>query len=161
MLRFIRFALLMAGFLAGCGTSTTGPDGSKHQTMTGVSETGYPGGQPKDAESPALSSSTEQKYSRAEAPEAAEPAANSVASSPASLSLTFSEALDVKFSGIKLINASKQDIALGEATLTNAGKTLVVKPAQPLPAGSYQVEWHALSVDGHKTNGTYSFSVGK
>ncbi len=57
--------LLTAGFLAGCGTSTTGPEGSKHQTQTGVSETGYPGGQPKDAESPALSSSSEQKYARA------------------------------------------------------------------------------------------------
>jgi hypothetical protein len=61
--------LLTAGFLMSCGTSTTGPDGSKHETQTGVSETGYPGGQPKDAESPALSSSTEQQYSRAEAPE--------------------------------------------------------------------------------------------
>jgi hypothetical protein len=60
--------LLIAGFLTGCGTSTTGPEGSKHQTQTGVSETGYPGGQPNDAESPALSSSSEQKYSRAEAP---------------------------------------------------------------------------------------------
>jgi hypothetical protein len=37
----------------------------------------------------------------------------------------------VKFSGIKLSNADKQDIALGEPTLANGGKTLVVKPAQP------------------------------
>ena len=59
--------LLTAGFLMGCGTSTTGPTGSKHQTQTGVSETGYPGGQPKDAESPALSSSSELKYARTEA----------------------------------------------------------------------------------------------
>ena len=64
--------LLVAGFLVGCGTSTTGPEGSKHQTQTGVSETGYPGGQPQDAESPALSTSTEQKYARAE-PSADEP----------------------------------------------------------------------------------------
>ena len=64
--------LLSAGFLMSCGTSSTGPGGSKHQTATGVSETGYPGGQPKDAESPALSSSSEQKYSRAEVPAAGE-----------------------------------------------------------------------------------------
>jgi hypothetical protein len=60
--------LLTAGFMMGCGTSTLGPDGSKHQTRTGVSETGYPGGQPPDAESPALGSSTEQKYARTEQP---------------------------------------------------------------------------------------------
>jgi methionine-rich copper-binding protein CopC len=91
----------------------------------------------------------------------ASPAANSVVSTPASLSLSFSEALDVKFSGVKLSNAEKQDITLGDAALSNGGKTLVVKPAQPLPAGSYQLEWHVLSVDGHKTKGSYHFSVGK
>jgi hypothetical protein len=64
--------VLTAGFLIGCGMSTMGPDGSKHQTQTGVSETGYPGGQPVDAESPALATSTEQKYARAE-PSADEP----------------------------------------------------------------------------------------
>jgi hypothetical protein len=58
--------LLTAVFLTGCGFSSWGPEGSRHQTATGVSETGYPGGQPVDAESPALSSSPEQKYARAE-----------------------------------------------------------------------------------------------
>lgn len=58
-------AVIAAGVLAGCGTSTTGPDGgSKLQTMTGVSSSGYPKGEPKDADSPALGSSTEQKYAR-------------------------------------------------------------------------------------------------
>jgi methionine-rich copper-binding protein CopC len=28
-----------------------------------------------------------------------------------------------------------------------------------LAAGTYQVSWHALSNDGHKTKGTYSFVV--
>jgi hypothetical protein len=60
--------LLTAGFLTSCGTSTTGPEGSKHETQTGISETGYPGGQPTDAESPSLGSSSEQKYARTEAP---------------------------------------------------------------------------------------------
>jgi hypothetical protein len=58
-------AILAAGMLIGCGTSTTGPDGgSKAQTMSGVSASGYPGGTPKDAESPALASSTEQASSK-------------------------------------------------------------------------------------------------
>ena len=61
-------AIVAASFLIGCGTSSDGPGGSKHQTMTGVSESGYPGGQPKDAESPALASSSEQKNSDAGKP---------------------------------------------------------------------------------------------
>ncbi len=59
-------AILAAGISVGCGTSTTGPDGgSKAQTMTGVSPTGYPpDSKPKDAESPALASSSEQANSK-------------------------------------------------------------------------------------------------
>jgi len=56
-------AVVAAGILIGCGTSTRGPNGSKAQTMSGVSESGYPAGHPKDAESPSLSSSTEQEHS--------------------------------------------------------------------------------------------------
>jgi hypothetical protein len=74
MLQKMGFAALLiwAGLSMGCGMSSPGPEGSRHQTQTGVSETGYPGGQPVDAESPALSTSTEQKYARAE-PSADEP----------------------------------------------------------------------------------------
>lgn len=52
-------ALIFAGILAGCGTSSPWPNGSKYTTQMGVAESGYPGGQPKDPGSPALASSTE------------------------------------------------------------------------------------------------------
>jgi hypothetical protein len=66
MLRKMGFVLVLltAGLSMGCSISTLGPNGSRHQTATGVSETGYPGGKPVDPESPAMSSSTEQKYAR-------------------------------------------------------------------------------------------------
>jgi len=67
-------ALAAAALLAGCGTSTFGPEGgSRSNTMTGVSASGYPGGKPMYAGSPALASSTEVQYSRdaGEAKEAA------------------------------------------------------------------------------------------
>jgi hypothetical protein len=53
-------ACLAAAFLTGCGTSTAG---SRSNTMTGVSESGYPGSQSRDPGSPALASSTEQNHS--------------------------------------------------------------------------------------------------
>ena len=60
-------ALLAGLFLVGCGVSTHGPNGSFRQTQSGVSETGYPGhpAQRNDPQSPALSASTETKYSQA------------------------------------------------------------------------------------------------
>jgi hypothetical protein len=56
-------ALVFAGILTGCGTSTPWPNGSKYTTQMGVAESGYPGGQPKDPGSPALASSTESQNS--------------------------------------------------------------------------------------------------
>jgi len=64
-------ALLTALVLVGCGTSSTGPEGgSQRQAETGVSPSGYPAGEPKDAGSPALASSTESQYSRDQAEKA-------------------------------------------------------------------------------------------
>lgn len=65
-------AIVCAGAMAGCGTSSPWPHGSKYTTQMGVAESGYPGGQPKDPGSPALASSTEDKYSH-EGPKVPEP----------------------------------------------------------------------------------------
>ena len=63
-------ALLTAAFCVGCGVASTDPEGgSKQQAGTGVSPSGYPAGEPKDAGSPALASSSEAKYSRDQEPE--------------------------------------------------------------------------------------------
>jgi hypothetical protein len=56
--------LITVCFLTGCGTAS---EDSLRQSSTGVSTSGYPAGQPKDAGSPALASSTESKYSRDQA----------------------------------------------------------------------------------------------
>ncbi len=51
--------------LTGCGTASAD---SKYQAQHGISPVnGYPAGQPKDPGSPALSSSSETKYSRDQA----------------------------------------------------------------------------------------------
>ena len=84
---------------------------------------------------------------------------STVATSPASLALSFSEALNLKFTGIKLIGPQKAAIKTGDAALTDNGNGLSVPVTATLPAGTYTVEWHALSTDGHKTTGTYSFTV--
>ena len=60
----VTVALTADIFLAGCGTSSEGPGGSKAQTRSGVNENGYPGGKPTDVHSPALGSSSEQAHSR-------------------------------------------------------------------------------------------------
>jgi len=89
------------------------------------------------------------------------PAANAnVEASPQALTLTFSEDIEPAFSGIEVLNASQQAVPLEKAERApKQHNQLIVPLKQPLPGGQYQVSWHVLSVDGHKTNGNYTFSV--
>ena len=88
------------------------------------------------------------------------PAADgTVKTTPSKLDLTFSEALNVKFSGIEITGPNKAIVKTGEAMLMNSGTTLMVPVTDKLAPGKYTVEWQVLSTDGHKTNGSYSFTI--
>ncbi|MBN8953467.1 MULTISPECIES: copper homeostasis periplasmic binding protein CopC [unclassified Rhizobium] len=82
-----------------------------------------------------------------------------VKTAPSELDLTFSEGLNLKFSGIKVTGPDKAAVKTGEGMLMNDGTTLMVPVTDKLAPGKYTVEWHALSTDGHKTNGTYGFTI--
>lgn len=89
------------------------------------------------------------------------PAVNgTVATAPRELDLSFSESLNLTFTGVKVIGPDKVPVGTGHAAL-GAGDdaTLVVPLAVTLAAGTYTVNWHALSTDGHKTSGSYDFIV--
>jgi copper resistance protein C len=79
---------------------------------------------------------------------------------PVALRLDFSEALELAFSSAKIFDAKGNRIETAATSLAaDNGKTLVVPLAAPLAAGIYKVEWQVLSKDGHKTNGSYTFTV--
>ena len=91
----------------------------------------------------------------------ATPAADgTVAASPAELELKFSEPVELKFSGVKVAGPDHAAIATGTASLAKGDdNTLVVPVSTTLAAGTYTVDWHVLSKDGHKTHGSYTFTV--
>ncbi len=85
---------------------------------------------------------------------------STVATAPTELDLVFSEGLNLKFTGVKITGPAKANVATGDAALGAGGDTTLVVPVtDTLAAGSYTVAWHALSTDGHKTTGTYKFTV--
>ncbi|HSC17992.1 MAG TPA: copper homeostasis periplasmic binding protein CopC [Rhizomicrobium sp.] len=89
--------------------------------------------------------------------EHAHPSAGAVLhQSPATLQLQFSEQLEPLFSGATVTDPRGQSAAAGAATIQ--GTTITV-PLKPLPAGAYRVRWHAVSVDTHRTEGSYAFTV--
>lgn len=92
------------------------------------------------------------------------PAAESTVTSPKELRLKFSEGVEEKFTKVSITSIAKSGKNIVEQPPTVATdpadkKTLIVTPAAPLAAGEYKVEWHAVSVDTHKSEGHYSFTV--
>ncbi|TPI13006.1 copper homeostasis periplasmic binding protein CopC [Mesorhizobium sp. B4-1-3] len=92
--------------------------------------------------------------------EAAQPPINgTVKDAPTELDLKFSEELNLKFTGVKVTGPDKKEIKTDGDMLMDGDKTFMVNLPAGLGAGNYKVEWHALSQDGHKTHGTYKFTV--
>jgi methionine-rich copper-binding protein CopC len=89
------------------------------------------------------------------------PAQNGPATeAPKTLQLKFSEGLELSFTGLTLTGPAKAIIPTGVASLAAGDDTTLVVPVmQQLANGTYTVNWHALLKDGHKTHGTYTFTV--
>lgn len=89
------------------------------------------------------------------------PAANAnVEASPQALTLTFSEDIEPAFSGVEIVGSGQKAMPTAEVERApQQHNQLIVPLEKPLSSGSYQVNWHVLSVDGHKTKGSYTFSV--
>ncbi|VEB96723.1 Copper resistance protein CopC [Cedecea lapagei] len=89
------------------------------------------------------------------------PAADSaVTASPQTLTLSFSEGVEPNFSGVSVTGPQKSAVKTGKVKVAEAdNKQLIVPVEEALKPGDYSVDWHVVSVDGHKTKGNYHFSV--
>ena len=92
--------------------------------------------------------------------QSATPAGGStVATAPAEIDLTFSEAVELKFTGAEVTGPGKAAVKTGAASLAAGNRTVKIPVEGSLAPGVYTVAWHALSTDGHKTKGSYSFTL--
>ncbi|MCS3430406.1 CopC domain-containing protein YobA [Klebsiella sp. BIGb0407] len=83
-----------------------------------------------------------------------------VTSAPQVITLDFSEGIEPGFSGIKITGPEKKTVKTAKAQRSAQDeKQLIVPVEEKLTPGAYQVEWHVVSVDGHKTKGNYQFTV--
>ncbi len=88
----------------------------------------------------------------------ATPAVGSTGPAPAEVVLMFSEGLEPHFSTIAVLKDGKH-LETGPAHLVGGDAKTFAVPVSALPAGIYTVEWHATSVDTHKTEGHFTFTV--
>lgn len=91
----------------------------------------------------------------------AEPAAEStVESAPGQLTLHFTEALEPTFSTAGVTDSQGKTVKTEKAVVGDADKSALIIPLEDtLPSGKYTVDWHVVAVDGHKTQGDYTFTV--
>ena len=84
------------------------------------------------------------------------PAPGATVSQPTEVQLTFTEPLEPAFSAIELRDAAGKAVTAEKAQVKDNVMRL---PLKALPAGRYTAKWRVLSVDTHKTEGNFSFTV--
>ena len=88
------------------------------------------------------------------------PVGSNVATAPSEISLTFTEGVEPLFSTIELRGPDNAALSIGKPhAASDNNRKLVVEPPK-LAFGTYTVIWHVTSVDTHKTEGNYRFTVG-
>jgi len=84
---------------------------------------------------------------------------------PGTIELHFSENLMTQFSGAKLVMTEMPGMAHSPMPIKakvsggSGPKTMLITPLSPLPAGTYKVEWRAVSSDTHPITGNVTFKV--
>ena len=92
--------------------------------------------------------------------ETAVPGQGATVSSPKEIRLTFTEDLVAKFSGLTVKDQTGHLVeTAGPSVDPNHKRQLIVPISKPLQPGTYDVDWHAVSVDTHKVDGHFSFKV--
>lgn len=93
------------------------------------------------------------------------PADGATGPSPATIVLTFSEALmppmstaTVTMTAMPGMTMGPMPMKVGVATASD-NKALVITPLHALPQGSYKVEWHVVAEDTHSAQGSIAFQV--
>jgi methionine-rich copper-binding protein CopC len=82
---------------------------------------------------------------------------STVATAPREVSLTFSQNLEAGFSSVQVTDAHGARVDQGKPQISGNTMRVGLKTLSP---GAYRVRWHVLSVDTHKTEGSFTFSVG-
>jgi methionine-rich copper-binding protein CopC len=74
------------------------------------------------------------------------------------VTLWFTQKLEPAFSSITVTNAAGQRVDTGKVSVSGSQMSVSLRAAG---SGTYRVNWQVLSVDTHRTNGSFTFQVGQ
>ena len=79
--------------------------------------------------------------------------------SPPRARVWFDSELEGEFSEIRVENADSERVDKGDGHVDESDAKLLEVDLPPLKPGIYRVTWTAVSRDGHRTEGSYTFTV--
>ncbi len=82
---------------------------------------------------------------------------STVGAAPREVSLSFTQNIEPAFSSVQVTDAKGARVDQGKAQISGSTIRIGLKSLAP---GAYRVRWQVLSVDTHKTQGSFSFQVG-
>ena len=81
---------------------------------------------------------------------------SSVSESPHEVTLTFTDTLEAAFSSAAVTDSSGMRVNEGKSQVNGNMIRIGLKTLSP---GSYRVHWRAVSLDTHRSEGSFAFSV--
>ena len=88
-----------------------------------------------------------------------DPSVGATVAAPKTLRLEFSEAVELAFSGIDVAKETGGAVPAQHVRVDGNDRKVLLVDVPPLPPGAYHVKWHVVSVDTHRTEGDFAFSV--
>jgi hypothetical protein len=88
-----------------------------------------------------------------------DPTVGATVTAPKTLRLEFSEAVELSLSGVDVANGSGAAVPVQKAHFDGNDHKVLLTDLPPLPPGAYRAKWHVVSVDSHRTEGDFAFTV--
>jgi methionine-rich copper-binding protein CopC len=87
------------------------------------------------------------------------PVGSTLATPPAAVTLDYSEAVEAHFCRVAVQDAQGGQVDAGDLHVAPDNPKRLVIGLRKLPPGTYTVTWHVVSVDTHRTEGRFTFTV--
>lgn len=84
---------------------------------------------------------------------------STVKGAPPVLTLNFSESVEPALSSVQVTDAAGRRVDAGRLRVDRGNPQQVQVPLRALAPGQYNVHWRVLSVDTHRTEGSFGFEV--
>ena len=84
---------------------------------------------------------------------------STITNSPGEVKIWFTQELEPAFSSIEVKDAQGKEVDKKDVHVDARDKSLLEVSLPQLPAGTYAVIWHVASVDTHRTQGHFEFTI--